>query len=191
MSLDPGAVAERNRARLKEQHGDIPEVDMFVELHKRMTWDMRSGMRQLDKISRVLKIALGSIAGFSLLVGGIGIMNMMLVAVSERTREIGLRKALGAKRVDILIQFLTEDEAEKPEVHLIIDIAGAPKPIVTRFQCPKLLGEIIEELILTRKNTCPDSKMPFPIEEQTIGKIADTEHQVESELQSLTDAPTI
>lgn len=70
--------------------------------------DMREGMAQLEKISKVIKIALGSIAGFSLLVGGIGIMNMMLVAVTERTREIGLRKALGAKRLDIMLQFLIE-----------------------------------------------------------------------------------
>lgn len=69
---------------------------------------MEQQMQSANKITGIMTLIIGSIAGISLFVGGIGVMNIMLVSVTERTREIGIRIALGARRRDILIQFLIE-----------------------------------------------------------------------------------
>ncbi len=65
-------------------------------------------LNTMSSVTGTLTLLLGAIAGISLLVGGIGIMNMMLTTVTERTKEIGLRKAVGAKNKDISLQFLSE-----------------------------------------------------------------------------------
>jgi putative ABC transport system permease protein len=65
-------------------------------------------LKQAERTKRIFSIVLGSIAAISLLVGGIGIMNIMLASVTERTREIGIRRALGARQTDIVVQFLIE-----------------------------------------------------------------------------------
>ncbi|EEF62334.1 ABC transporter permease [Pedosphaera parvula] len=85
--------------------------DLMERNHKKKDYEMVVPLELLKRAERtkqIFNIVLGSIAAISLLVGGIGIMNIMLASVTERTREIGIRRALGAKRRDIVIQFLVE-----------------------------------------------------------------------------------
>jgi putative ABC transport system permease protein len=85
--------------------------NLLKRFHKEMDYELivpLELLRQAERTKRIFNIVLGSIAAISLLVGGIGIMNIMLASVTERTREIGIRRALGAKQRDIIIQFLTE-----------------------------------------------------------------------------------
>ena len=91
------------------------EIAAILRLRHRITdrndFDIDTLQGLIDAVNQIITILslfLGTISGIALLVGGIGVMNIMLVSVTERTREIGIRKAMGAKRRDIMMQFLTE-----------------------------------------------------------------------------------
>jgi putative ABC transport system permease protein len=108
---------------LRERHKIRPNMvdDFYVKTQL-------SIIERIFTISKIMTILLGSIASISLIVGGIGIMNIMLVSVGERTREIGIRMAVGAKESDILIQFLVEAvfiSIAGGTIGIIVGIAGS------------------------------------------------------------------
>jgi ABC-type antimicrobial peptide transport system permease subunit len=90
------------QAALKRRHGSVADYQISIP---------EELLRQRQKTQRIFNIVMGAIAGISLLVGGIGIMNIMLATVMERTPEIGIRRAVGATQKDIMSQFLIEAAA--------------------------------------------------------------------------------
>ena len=96
--------------------------------------NMTEIQRALEESGRTMSLLLASIAAISLLVGGIGIMNIMLVSVTERTREVGLRKAIGAQRRDILLQFLAEA--------LVVSLVGGVSGILVGVFSVALLDHV-------------------------------------------------
>jgi putative ABC transport system permease protein len=115
-----GILRARHRSPIGEDDFTIFTQEDFINTAKTIT--------------NVLTVFLGGIAAISLLVGGIGIMNIMLVSVTERTREIGLRKALGARKRDILIQFLTESS--------LLSLTGGVIGIALGYGLSLLVGAI-------------------------------------------------
>ena len=106
--------------------GNIEEylLDYFGDEDSYMVFSQDEMLETIGEVTGMLTAMLGGIAGISLLVGGIGIMNIMLVTVTERTREIGIRKAIGAGRSNILIQFLIESSVMSGVGGIIGAIAG-------------------------------------------------------------------
>ncbi len=139
-------TAEVIKESLARTHGTKKDWDVIVPLEL---------LRQADQIRQIFNIVLGSIAAISLVVGGIGIMNIMLATVTERTREIGIRRALGARRSDIVQQFLTETIVLAGAGGLIGVLLGLATPLA--FQGIQM---IVENFVLdpTTQNS-PLSKM--------------------------------
>ena len=124
------------------------EVDRAIEhslsiLHRRHrnedkydAWNSQKEMDSVNQVTGIVTLVISAIAGISLLVGGIGIMNIMLVSVTERTREIGIRKALGAQEIDIMIQFLIES--------LVLSFSGGVLGMFIGFGVSKIIALFIK-----------------------------------------------
>jgi len=136
-------VTEDIETLLRKRHRiDEDDKDDFVIISNEQILSM------MQQITGVLTLFLGAVASISLLVGSIGIMNIMLVSVTERTREIGIRKAVGAKRRDILLQFLMEAA--------MLSFTGGGIGIIGGWLVSTLISQIETEGITLHAVVSPD-----------------------------------
>jgi putative ABC transport system permease protein len=122
------SVVEQVTLAMRQLHGTVEGADDFSVTSQEET------LQTATAVTDTLSIFLGGIAGISLLVGGIGIMNIMLTTVTERTHEIGLRKAVGALRNDIMLQFLVES--------MVLSLMGGIIGVALGWGIANLMGNI-------------------------------------------------
>ena len=122
--------------QVQRQLSDFMERRRGKRTAEFVTGNMQQIVRTLEQNTRTLSLLLASIAGISLVVGGIGIMNIMLVSVKERTREIGIRLAIGARDRDVLRQFLIEA--------VILSVVGGVVGIALGFAAAAIIGRLGE-----------------------------------------------
>jgi putative ABC transport system permease protein len=113
---------------LRQRHNTTEGTDDFT------ITSQQESLSAVTSVTNTLSIFLAGIAGISLLVGGIGIMNIMLTTVTERTHEIGLRKAIGARRRDILLQFLVES--------MVLSLLGGLLGVAVGWGIAQLIGQV-------------------------------------------------
>ena len=134
-----GTIQTKTTLLLRKRHRLADDVDN--DFNVRNQADVLSAT---STINTVLSLLLGGIAGISLLVGGIGVMNVMLVTVAERTREIGVRKAIGARQRDILRQFLIES--------VVMSATGGMLGVVAGVLTAKLISALQSTITLVVKS---------------------------------------
>jgi len=129
MGADIEELTGRIKTKMKALHANVEDFDAISR---------KAIQEAVGQMLLVIGVVLGGIGGLSLLVGGIGIMNIMLVTVTERTREIGIRKAIGAKRRDILTQFVIES--------VVLSGVGGLIGIALGLMLARMFGSFSEEL---------------------------------------------
>jgi putative ABC transport system permease protein len=145
---DPAIATEDVTLLLRQQHRiDNPEDDPDKDDFIARSSEQVTGI--VNSVTMGLTVFLSLVAAISLLVGGIGIMNIMLVSVTERTREIGLRKAVGARKIDILLQFLFEAVSLTLTGGTVGILCGGGIGWILAKAASKALGEVPYSLSLT------------------------------------------